>query len=324
MLLQLGDVDAQKRQPLRPVVVHLAGNAPALLLLGMKQLGGELAETFARLPERLFSGPQGLIRPLACQGVGEDLAHQAEALDQVIRPVAAPAEGSEPDGADDGIHHLQRDHDVGFQPHPEAVLPLRGRFGGQIVGQPRQPEHLSLVNGPGVPGQLLVQDDPGLRRHSRHVVGVSDHQLFLVHQQFSQAAPVNPEELHEPPQGRLDLRIDLTGGKVDEGGRQLRQQGLEAQALLHRRGQRATCFLQDVAQVRGEGRQIPGAGSRADTGQHVPDSILGLILAGGLILGSLQRSGSSVFSTCEFVSVTARTHRNTRTAARRIGTCARK
>ena len=42
----------------------------------MKQFGGELAETFARLPERLFSGPQGCFHLLLIGDVdaGADVA----------------------------------------------------------------------------------------------------------------------------------------------------------------------------------------------------------------------------------------------------------
>ena len=38
---------------------------------------------------------------LACQGVGEDLPHEAQPLDQFVGPVADTAKGSEPDGADE-------------------------------------------------------------------------------------------------------------------------------------------------------------------------------------------------------------------------------
>src|SRR5262249_31849403 len=104
-------------------------DAPALLLLGMEQLGGELAETFARLPKRLFSDPKSLIRPFACHGVGEDFTHQAEALDQVIGPVTRTLEGTEADRAYDSIHHPQRDHDVGFQSDLETVFSFLDRIG---------------------------------------------------------------------------------------------------------------------------------------------------------------------------------------------------
>src|SRR5207244_2439069 len=89
---------------------------------------------------------------------------------------------------------------------------------------------------------------------------------------------------HYLPQGRLDLRIDLTGGYVHKGRRQLGQQGFEPEPVLYRRGQRATSLSQGVAQVRSDG----GKAGRP-TPERAPDSIPQvrprLVLAGGLIPG---------------------------------------
>jgi hypothetical protein len=51
VFLQFRDVNAQDRQALRPVVVHLPGDPAALLLLGMKQPGGKLPKPFLSLAE---------------------------------------------------------------------------------------------------------------------------------------------------------------------------------------------------------------------------------------------------------------------------------
>ena len=122
------------------------------------------------MPERLFPGLQGLVRALARQSVGEDFAHQAEAPDQVIRPVAVATKGTKPDRTYHRIHHLERDHYVGFQPYVQAILLLLGGFGRQVIGQPGEAEDLSLLNTPGVPRQLLIHDHAWQRWHTRSVV----------------------------------------------------------------------------------------------------------------------------------------------------------
>src|SRR5262249_38565241 len=100
---------------------------------------------------------------------------------------------------------------------------------------------------------------------------------------FRQSAAVDPEEFHEPAQGRLDLRIDLAGRQVDKGRRQLRQQALETQTLLGERSQRATSFCEDVAQVRREREPLrPTRERAADTSARAQS---GWNRAGRLILG---------------------------------------
>jgi hypothetical protein len=47
---------------------------------------------------------------------------------------------------------------------------------------------------------------------------VGDRHLVLVGHQLAEPAAVDAEELHDLPQPRHDLRIDLVGGDAEEGG----------------------------------------------------------------------------------------------------------
>ena len=107
---------------------------------------------------------------------------------------------------------------MGFQPRLGAVRLLRGGLGRQCIGKANEPQS-SLTDFLGEPRHLFVNDHSRRRRYPRHFVRVRDHsKAALILLRFAEPAAFNPQRLHDLLQGRLDLRIDLIGRKIDRSG----------------------------------------------------------------------------------------------------------
>ena len=217
--LQLRGVNGQDRQPLGPIVVHLPGDPPALVLLRLQEPAGQRPELVLGPAVRFRSGPQVLVRPFPGQRVGENLANDPEPMDEVIRPVAELAKRPEGDHAEEDAPDLQRDGQVGFHSRRDDVRALVDGLRGEIVRQPGKAQQLAPPDLFGIPREVVVDVDRGERRIPGSDERVSDQDRLVVLGNLTEAAPLDPQEVHEPLQSLLDLGINQVCRDVDERGR---------------------------------------------------------------------------------------------------------
>src|SRR4051794_27497150 len=75
-----------------------------------------------------------MFRPLSGQGVGEDLADDAESLDELIRPGPEITKRPERDRTENDAPRLQGDRQVGFHPRLDDVRSLVDSLHGTSSG----------------------------------------------------------------------------------------------------------------------------------------------------------------------------------------------
>ncbi len=215
----------------------------ALELLRRRQVDGERRPEL-ETPDRLravgdegavalLALAQGLFRPLAGQGVDEDLADQLQLLDQLRRPAALALEGVEGDAADGRAAphqgHDDRRHDP-FEGPPPALV---GRFRRQLV-EARDGDRTVVEELAEKPGEFRCQQDLILR--PGRVAGggplVGGPQPRAIGRQLEEGAAVDADPFADVAQHAVDLEIELLTGQMDEAGRDPGQELVEPRALL--------------------------------------------------------------------------------------------
>jgi hypothetical protein len=124
--LELGDadVDREHRQTLREIVVKLAGEQRALLLVGAQQALAEVAQRLLRHLALAGVGGKSQVGTLPRDRAGEDGAHQAQTPQRVLVPGALTLEvGERQDAERQVVAGRERQHG----PRLDAVDPARVR-----------------------------------------------------------------------------------------------------------------------------------------------------------------------------------------------------
>ncbi len=153
-------------------------------------------------------------------------------MNELIRPDPEFTKRRETEHAEDDASSLQGDCEVGFHPRPDDVRALVDSLRGGVFRQSIKAHQLSPLDSRRIPGKIILEDQRRERWIPGNDEGVRGQDSLVVLGDLTEAAPLDSEEVDELLQSLLDLSIDQVGGHVDEGGGKIREQPLEAEALL--------------------------------------------------------------------------------------------
>lgn len=149
--------------------LHLEQDAPqgdALADDVLESLGGEdvLAEILVlcleTLVQRLDLCESRAQRPLvlsAQEGTGEDFAHEAQAVDERLRPRALCAHGAEREHAEESAPALDRKDGGGLLAKPAPRPPIAGRLRREIAGSGEDERDARVNNLSPEPGEIELR-----------------------------------------------------------------------------------------------------------------------------------------------------------------------
>ena len=175
-----------------------------------------------------------LIGPLALQGVSEHVPQEAESLHEQVGPDPLDPVGGEGDQTFHRSPHAQGNEQERLDAsHLSAVLFLAPQVVGKLVDV-RDPEHLAPLPHHR-PDRHRVINHLGRVLDSGKGVGVGHVQPAVLRQELPDAATVEGEEIDDLLQSLFDLQIHVAYGHMDEGGREVGEEGLELQAFFQGR-----------------------------------------------------------------------------------------
>ena len=215
---------------------RVADDLARLRLGRLAEIGVLGLELLLQARDVVQRAPERLLAPLARQGIGEDVRHELQALHEHVRPLALRRERAEGERPEDPAGGGQGKDQVGLLlDGAEGVLVARGR-GGQLLERREAhdpaPEQRLMH-----PREVLLRKEPGMRGEARHGPGVRDDQVGLRLRPLQEGAAVQPQRLDDAPLGLFDHPVHLVGRHVDEAGREVGEERLEAQPLLQFRPQ---------------------------------------------------------------------------------------
>ena len=150
-VLERAQGDRQCRKVLIHAIVQLAGDAPALLLLGGHQPPGQV-------PDVLRALVGGALGALPRQGVGEDVGEETEPRNQLVGPAALLENRTDRQAADHRAALDEGDHGGRPRAEPCEALAVDQGLVGQVSGL-READDMTLTELGEDPWRLALLDN---------------------------------------------------------------------------------------------------------------------------------------------------------------------
>ena len=197
--------------------------------------GGQVAERGGQVGEQLLEAQalgERQVHALSLERARERLAQEPQPLHELVGPGAFAPNGSEGERAQYASARLKRNRHLRARARPLVAGAIDRCLLGKLFG-PGEPDDLAALQSLRSPWELIGQHHS--RRLAEALVGPCDAGPEPAAEVLVEIAAIDAQERDHVAQPGLERRVDSTGRDVDQPRGELREQRLEAQALLQQR-----------------------------------------------------------------------------------------